>query len=941
MTTERIDIVVREDGSRVVRRNLDDVGDAADGAADALDTLKGVMAALVTGAVLSKLAEYTGIWTDLTARVSRFAGTAANTGATMERIMSIAQRTYAPLESTAEIYLENAFALQQLGKTQQQTLDYTEAMTNALVVSGAKGQRAETVIRALSKAMLEGSLRGDNWQSVLQQGGRITELLTAQTGKSLSELDRMARDGKLSMDVVFDALVNNLSKLQEEADEMPATVGDAFIRLRNRVIQVIGEMDEKLGASQGFVKLIDAINANLETIVPLLAGVAAAVVTAFAPGIIMAFAGQVKGLWVLMAAHPFVAITAAIAGVLTALYLLRDELSLGIDETTTFGDLMRSVWEEVGPLLATVAETARNVFGFIGETLLESTRLWLGITGDYVRKDEAMWLSVVRVVLQVFDTIGAAIRGTFVAAGRSIGIFVAAAIESFLGLGDVINKVMSGDFQDAWDTAKANAAKGVDAWKEIGSQWGTAYGEAFRAQADSGLEAWLDGRIERAKQIGLERSQAEAATLDAPSPFTPGSPVDADAAKKAAREMDRLRNSLRSLLDSIYPVDAAKRALSEAQDTLTRSVAAGLISVAEARQAYDDLRESMADQLDPLAALNRELDESIELLRMSSGQREIEAELLRMTEQMRRSGVKLTQEETAALRAKLVVEQELARISQARDSMWQNSGAGQLEEFRVNVEAMKQLLADAQSGFGAGDVAGALQQMLPWANLDGTKEQMDAYVQQHADMYEQIRLLEEQSLINAQTANQLRLQADQQMLERRLQYTREFFGALAQLSTSENRKLAQIGKAAAIVQATIDGVLAVQKTMAETPYPYNIPLAAAQAAVAAANVAQIASTGFRTGGTMTVGGSGGSDSQLVAFRATPGEKVQVNTPAQARALEKGGQPTEVSVPVTVVNVRDPDEVPNALRDHPGSKGAIINMLAEDPGSFRQALNLNS
>lgn len=941
MTTERIDIVVREDGSRVVRRNLDDLGDSADGAADALDTLKGIMAALVTGAVLSKLAEYTGIWTDLTARVSRFAGTAANTGATMERIMSIAQRTYAPLESTAEIYLENAFALQQLGKTQQQTLDYTEAMTNALVVSGAKGQRAETVIRALSKAMLEGSLRGDNWQSVLQQGGRITELLTAQTGKSLSELDRMARDGKLSMDVVFDALVNNLSKLQEEADEMPATIGDAFIRLRNRVIQVIGEMDEKLGASQGFVKLIDAINANLETIVPLLAGVAAAVVTAFAPGIIMAFAAQVKGLWVLMAAHPFVAIAAAIAGVLTALYLLRDELSLGIDETTTFGDLMRSVWEEVGPLLATVAEVARNVFGFIGETLLESTKLWLGITGDYVRKDEAMWLSVVRVVLQVFDMIGAAIRGTFVAAGRSIGIFVGAAIESFLGLGDVINKVMSGDFQDAWDTAKANAAKGVDAWKEIGSQWGTAYGEAFRAQADSGLEAWLDGRIERAKQIGLERSQAEAATLDAPSPFTPGSPIDPDAAKKAARELEKLKNSLRSLLDSIYPVDAAKRALSEAQDTLTRSVAAGLLTVGQARQAYEDLKESMADQLDPLAALNRELDESIELLRMSSGQRAIEAELLRMTEQMRRSGVKLTQEETAALRAKLVVEQELARISQAKDSMWQNSGAGQLEEFRVNVEAMKQLMADAQSGFGVGDVAGALQQMLPWANLDGTKEQMDAYVQQHADMYEQIRMLEERSLINAQTAHQLRLQADQQMLERRLQYTREFFGALAQLSTSENRKLAQIGKAAAIVQATIDGVLAVQKTMAETPYPYNIPLAAAQAAVAAANVAQIASTGFRTGGTMTVGGSGGSDSQLVAFRATPGEKVQVNTPAQARALEQGGRPTEVSVPVTVVNVRDPDEVPNALRDHPGSKGAIINMLAEDPGSFRQALNLNS
>jgi hypothetical protein len=38
--------------------------------------------------------------------------------------------------------------------------------------------------------------------------------------------------------------------------------------------------------------------------------------------------------------------------------------------------------------------------------------------------------------------------------------------------------------------------------------------------------------------------------------------------------------------------------------------------------------------------------------------------------------------------------------------------------------------------------------------------------------------------------------------------------------------------------------------------------------------------GFATGGSFTVGGGGGTDSQLVAFRATPGERVTVQTPAQ-------------------------------------------------------------
>lgn len=42
----------------------------------------------------------------------------------------------------------------------------------------------------------------------------------------------------------------------------------------------------------------------------------------------------------------------------------------------------------------------------------------------------------------------------------------------------------------------------------------------------------------------------------------------------------------------------------------------------------------------------------------------------------------------------------------------------------------------------------------------------------------------------------------------------------------------------------------------------------------------LALPGFAAGGSFTVGGAGGTDSQVVAFRATPGETVEVSTPAQ-------------------------------------------------------------
>lgn len=63
--------------------------------------------------------------------------------------------------------------------------------------------------------------------------------------------------------------------------------------------------------------------------------------------------------------------------------------------------------------------------------------------------------------------------------------------------------------------------------------------------------------------------------------------------------------------------------------------------------------------------------------------------------------------------------------------------------------------------------------------------------------------------------------------------------------------------------------------------------------------------GFATGGSFAVGGSGGTDSQLVAFKATPGEQVDISTRAQQREGAIGGNAPQggtTVVPAPRVNV---------------------------------------
>lgn len=107
--------------------------------------------------------------------------------------------------------------------------------------------------------------------------------------------------------------------------------------------------------------------------------------------------------------------------------------------------------------------------------------------------------------------------------------------------------------------------------------------------------------------------------------------------------------------------------------------------------------------------------------------------------------------------------------------------------------------------------------------------------------------IDEQATLNRQKIEEAKNQA-------LLVGASDFFGNMASLSQSGNKKLAAIGKAAAIVQATMDGYLAVQKALSAFPPPFNFAAAAAVGVATAANVANIAGIGFSNGGYTGSGG---------------------------------------------------------------------------------------
>jgi tape measure domain-containing protein len=928
--TDKIDIEIRDTGTPAVIRNLERIGSASTTSAAGVSMLQSAIAALGAAMSIDKLMQWSDAWNSVEGLVRTSTKNLSESAAVMERVYQAAQKTRTPLSEMGDLYTATARAGATLGASQEQVIRFSEGVGKALAIQHTTANQARGALIQLGQAIGMGNIRAQEYNSLLQNGQVILQTVAQNiegVDGSITKLTAKVKDGGVTSKEFFDAFLKGAEGLDERFNETSFLFSQAFVVLGNAISKYLGQMDHALGISGGFVSFVKWISDNMPIAAGVVLGFGAALTVALAPTAVLAMIGYMRVLFALVLANPFTAFAALIAGVAVAIYTMRDAINLGLGDATTLGDLLKAIFLDVENTLRNVVDFASNVFEALVVIAGLSYKQIAGYGKQSAQEQNTAfqefyadtgegWLGFARAAAKTFDAIIGFMGGTVIFLKDA---FLNWTTYAYYQLAELSNKFRktANEMLETWFgmTNRMRDAIGLDPlevvkiplleekkvqFKDLGVIWAESMDAGFSTTAEKGMGQWLDGRIKLAQGLAASRGKGNQADLTTPlGTFEP--PTDKDG--KAAKALARLNEELERVIGRINPVLAAQRQLNEAQETFTKAVAAGLIPQAEADKYMAMLKDHLADALDPLKHLNEELDHKNALLKLSNREAQIEEDLYTSLEQLKRKGAEITIEETAALKAKLVVNQELNRIAQARDSMQGESGVQQMEEFQIQLKAMQELLANG--GMNGGDVASQFSKMFPWADLSKSQEQMDAYVAQHQAFLDKIAAAEAAGVLKHETAEMLKAQADANFLEQRLAGQRSFFSGLSGLMSSSNKKLFAIGKAAAVTTAVIDGVVAVQKAYAGSPYPYNIAAAVTQGIIAASNVANIMSQqppGFRTGGNMIVGGSGGDDSQLVQFRATPGERVTVNTPSQARAIEKGqsgGQPTIVKPKLAV------------------------------------------
>ncbi|RZN95763.1 tape measure protein [Acinetobacter johnsonii] len=232
--------------------------------------LTSAMAALGIGASATEISRTADEFKVLEARIGLVTSKSGNFTQAFEGVKKIAIETRSNLTATAELFTRVKTATDQLGYSQERALNLTDLVNKSLIVGGGLAASNEAAIYQFNQALQSGVLRGEEFNSVMEQAPRLARALADGLDVNIGKLRAMAGEGKLTSEVIVKALESQSKALNAEFGKMPVTIGQSIENLKTAWTLYIGEADSATGASERVANAIKFVSENLDQIVSTL-----------------------------------------------------------------------------------------------------------------------------------------------------------------------------------------------------------------------------------------------------------------------------------------------------------------------------------------------------------------------------------------------------------------------------------------------------------------------------------------------------------------------------------------------------------------------------------------------------------------------------------------------------------------------------------------------
>ena len=410
-----------------------------------------------------------------------------------DSIMAAAQRSRTGFGIMADSVAKLRSQAGEAFKSNDEAIAFAEQLNKLYKIGGASLEQQKAGTLQITQALASGVLRGDEFNSMMENAPLVAQKLARHLGVSVGQLRGMAKDGQLTGDILKSALLGSAVETNAEFAKMPMTFADMMTQVGNVASYAFQPL---IQAWQEFINSTAGQNfmAGLETAMFAIGQIAMWLFNLFVAGwdwvtehanfVITAFevlatVGVIAGLAVAAAwaianwqILLIIAIVIAIAAALS---------ELGISFVDVAATII-SMFVYIGETVYNVILFIINLFIFLGSLIIN---VFIGIWNAVITVAEAIantFLMAVWAVKKAFATFAKAVLGAFAAVADGAANVATAIGNAFIAGANMAIKAIN------WIIKAINKIPGAPKIGEVGEIGAMSYngglGNSIRGLAD-------------------------------------------------------------------------------------------------------------------------------------------------------------------------------------------------------------------------------------------------------------------------------------------------------------------------------------------------------------------------------------------------------------------------------------------------------------------------
>lgn len=246
-----------------IRRQADQTSSAIAGIGARLGPMIAALASIQTVRTMAALSDQAAM---AAARIQQVTGSAEGARDATVGLYEMAQRLQAPFGEAQAMFARMMPAVAELKGGTREAVALSEVLITTAKLAGASAAEAAAGALQFAQAMASGVLQGDELKSLLENNPVLARELSAALGVTIGDLRKMGEQGKLTADIVGNALLGRFEALQAKAAELPVTIEGSFTVLTNAAREFFVEFMKGEGVFTTIAKTMREVARVVEVI---------------------------------------------------------------------------------------------------------------------------------------------------------------------------------------------------------------------------------------------------------------------------------------------------------------------------------------------------------------------------------------------------------------------------------------------------------------------------------------------------------------------------------------------------------------------------------------------------------------------------------------------------------------------------------------------------